>query len=100
MIYLENYQERLIAWSSKTFGAGKRTLGILKHILKEVQEVSKAPDDLEEWIDLMILALDGYWRHGGQTDDLLPALVAKLAKNEARTWPPPTEDEPVEHKRN
>lgn len=97
---IREYNERQRQWSRKTFGEGKRTLGILAHIRKELGEISAKPDDLEEWIDVVILALDGYWRHGGEPADLMLHLQAKQDKNIARRWPAPgPEDEPTEHVR-
>ena len=88
------------AWSERTFGAGKRTLGIISHIRKELEEIVDQPDDLSEWVDVMILAMDGYWRHGGLPQDLMGHLIAKQRKNFARTWPKQTsENEAIEHDR-
>ena len=87
-------------FSRSTFGEGNRTLGVTKHIEKEIAEVRAKPFDLTEWIDIIILACDGYWRHGGEPEKLLGDMMAKLAKNKARTWPKPTsENEAVEHDR-
>lgn len=97
---IREYNERQRQWSRQTFGDGKRTLGILAHIRKELAEIKAKPDDLEEWIDVAILALDGYWRHGGEPADLMAHLQAKQDKNFARQWPAPgPEDEPTEHVR-
>lgn len=52
-------------WSKATFGPGRRTKGLLEHIRRELDEVAAAPDDLVEWVDVVLLAFDGYWRHGG-----------------------------------
>lgn len=87
-------------FSSRTFGPGRRTGGVTKHIEKELEEIRQKPDDLSEWIDVIILGCDGYWRHGGQPEDLLSDMRAKLEKNKLRKWPTPTsEDEAVEHDR-
>lgn len=75
------------AFSEKTFGPGERTQGVCDHIRKELGEIEKAPLDLEEWIDVVILALDGAWRCGGTPEQILATLQAKQAKNEARQWP-------------
>ena len=92
--YLEKQQE----WSRRTFGYGQRTEGILQHIAKELDEIRAKPHDLSEWCDVIILAMDGFWRHGGQSDDLMMYLVAKQNKNFARKWPVPgAEDLPTEH---
>ena len=89
---------RQIEWSTQTFGTARRTLGITKHIEKEIVEVRAKPDDLTEWIDIIILALDGYWRHGGKPETILCDLNAKAEINYGRVYPMPTsEDEPSEH---
>lgn len=86
-------------WSKLTFGSGYRTVGITKHIEKELAEIRDKPEDLSEWIDVIILALDGYWRHGGTPNTIMRDLLAKQAKNRTRTYPVTAEDEPSEHLR-
>ena len=93
-----DYLEKQKEWSSKTFGNGKRTLGIIKHIQKELIEIEECPEDLQEWIDVIILAMDGYWRHGGNAKDLMERLIEKQCINFNRDYPFPTsEDLPSEH---
>lgn len=84
---LLHYLKRQIAFSERTFGPGHRTAGILDHIRKELVEIEGAPLDLEEWIDVVMLALDGAWRTGASPDQIVMQLVIKLEKNKARTWP-------------
>jgi len=74
-------------WSADTFGPGDRAKGVVDHIRKELVEIEAEPHDLTEWIDVVILALDGAWRTGATPDAIIAALAAKQAKNEARTWP-------------
>lgn len=97
------YFQRQVAWSLNTFGPAPRTNGILAHIRKELDEVTKAPHDLMEWIDIMILAMDGYHRHGGDPTKLMDLLLAKQQKNFARNWPDwrtMSEDSAIEHDRS
>lgn len=75
------------AWSMRTFGPESRLLGVLDHIRKELVEIEADPTDLEEWVDVIILALDGAWRAGSEPQEIIDAVMAKQAKNEARTWP-------------
>ncbi|KAB2693381.1 DUF550 domain-containing protein [Brucella intermedia] len=99
---LETYYARQIEWSKNTFGPALRTKGIIDHIKKELKEIEAEPHDLSEWIDVVILAMDGFWRHGGTADDLMPRLLAKQQKNMARTWPDwrtMSEDQAIEHDR-
>ncbi len=78
---------RARAFSERTFGPGERTAGVLAHIREELAEVEAAPNDLTEWIDVVILALDGAWRAGYEPEEIVVALAAKQTRNEARTWP-------------
>ena len=88
------------SWSEKTFGPGDRTAGVIDHIRKELVEIEASPGDLEEWIDVVILAFDGAWRSGHSPRAIVAGLVAKHAKNEGRDWPDwrtqPT-DKAIEH---
>lgn len=98
---LETYLERQREWSRKVFGSGKRTLGLLQHIEKEIVEVKQNPEDVMEWVDIIILALDGAWRAGYTPEQVVKSLSKKQAINFARTWPTPiSEDKAVEHVRS
>lgn len=99
---LEEYLREQSEFSLKTFGPSCRTRGIIQHIQKELDEINLDPHDLSEWIDVIILALDGYWRHGGNPRHIMTHLIAKLEKNKARTWPDfrsLSEDVAIEHDR-
>ncbi|WP_297500564.1 dATP/dGTP pyrophosphohydrolase domain-containing protein [Ferrovum sp.] len=74
-------------FSLRTFGPGERTEGVLDHIQKEIFEVRENPKDISEWIDIVILALDGALRMGFEPEQIAEALEAKQAKNESRKWP-------------
>lgn len=74
-------------WSLKTFGSGKRTKGITEHIAKELVEINDDPDDLMEWVDVILLALDGAWRSGYTDLQVEEAIRIKQSYNMARVWP-------------
>jgi hypothetical protein len=77
-------------WSEATFGPGERLNGVSDHIRKELDEVGKAHRGVyrqAEWIDVVILALDGAWRSGMSPRQIINGIVAKQRKNEGRTWP-------------
>lgn len=98
---LESYLNRQREWSKKTFGAGPRVLGIIKHIELELEEIRAEPTDLTEWIDVMILAMDGYWRNGGDPKLLFGLLLEKQGVNFQRKYPmPASDDEPSQHDRS
>jgi len=84
---LITHLHRQIAFSQRTFGPGERTAGVLDHIRKELIEIEAAPADLTEWIDLILLALDGAWRAGHTAEAICQGIDAKQTKNEGRTWP-------------
>lgn len=84
---LKHLLEQQKRWSEETFGLGSRTERILDHITKEIEEVRAAPHDVEEWIDLVILAFDGAWRAGHSPEEVVMALNAKYEKNFSRKWP-------------
>ena len=95
--------QRQREWSGRTFGPGPRTAGVVDHIRKELREIEADPTDLSEWIDVVILALDGAWRAGGSQEQTNAALVAKQKKNEGRQWPDwrtADPDKAIEHDRS
>ena len=74
-------------WSEATFGPGDRLHGLLDHLRKELVEIEESPADVTEWLDVVILALDGAWRSGHTPDQIAAALNAKYEKNRNRKWP-------------
>lgn len=86
---------RQMPWSLGIFGEGRRTLGICNHIREELLEIEESPDDLEEWVDVILLAFDGAWRTGAEVGEIVDALYDKQIKNVfSRKWQPITpEDE-------
>jgi hypothetical protein len=85
--YFESYVNKQMMWSTKNFGPGPRTSGILEHIAKEMLEIAAEPLDLEEWIDVVILALDGAWRTGANAEAIVAMLEQKQKKNFSRRFP-------------
>lgn len=75
------------AFSEKTFGPGARHQAVIDHIKRELKEIEKEPADIFEWIDVVLLALDGAWRAGHTPEAIAFALEAKQTKNEGREWP-------------
>lgn len=97
---LENYIVDQLNWSRRTFGHDQRTEGTIAHIRKELREIEDNPDDIYEWVDVIILAIEGAHRRGYSAGEIVDALCEKQARNFARTWPDwrtaPT-DQPIEH---
>lgn len=91
------YLHRQIAWSLSTFGDGERTEGLCKHIAKELEEIRQQPNDLMEWVDVIILALDGAWRAGYTPEQIASALIKKQRINFGRAWKRVSDDLPTEH---
>ncbi len=100
---LEKYIQDQIEWSIDNLGPYERTSGLLKHISKELIDVEKDPHDTEEWIDIIILAIDGAWRHGATPEQIAETLNYKQWKNKMRSWPDWRnigDDNPIEHVRD
>lgn len=102
------YRQR--AFSRATFGPGPRTEGVVDHIRKELREVESAAAVmssepravLKEWVDVILLALDGAWRTGATPEEIVMAIRAKQNKNENRDWPDwrtAPKDKAIEHVR-
>lgn len=74
---------RQLQWSRATFGEGRKVEGICDHVEKELTEIRWKPTDLEEWIDLMTLAMDGATRCAAENNPgMLNSQVALLVQNE------------------
>lgn len=89
-------------WSKETFGEGPRTEGVLRHIESEIAEIRAeqvgTSAHLEEWVDIIILAIDGAWRSGDWTpEEICAMLEAKQLKNRHRQWKRTAPDEPSFH---
>src|SRR5271165_5260705 len=74
-------------WSERTFGPGQRTKPLINDIIKELLEIEQTPGDLMEWVDVVMLGLDGAWRCGRTPAEIVNALVLKQLINESRVWP-------------
>lgn len=74
-------------WSERTFGPGERANGVVAHIRKELAEIEAAPGDLMEWVDVILLAIDGAWRAGYTPEAIAHAIPIKQERNEGRRWP-------------
>lgn len=88
-------------WANETFGPGLRTKGIAEHITKELAEIQQDPLDYKEWIDVIILAINGAMRTvGGNPQVVIDGLINKLDVIKKRSWPDwriVGEDRAIEH---
>lgn len=98
---LKQHLIRQMAFSHATFGPGIRTKGVIDHIRKELIEVEESNGESSEWIDVVILALDGLTRRLAYSLDngkvrrdpsevaqmVCNMIESKQTKNEGRTWP-------------
>lgn len=74
-------------FSLKTFGPSPRTKGIIDHIQEELVEIEAQPNDIMEWVDVILLAIDGAWRVGHEPEQIAAAIKDKQRINEERNWP-------------
>jgi hypothetical protein len=102
---LKEHLLRQMAFSHATFGPGERTQGVIDHIRKELIEVENSNGSALEWVDIVILALDGLTRElmytsgvghdlplrhpdpAGRAELACQMILHKQAINEARDWP-------------
>ena len=99
---LVEHLHRQKAFSEKTFGPGPRTIGVVDHIRKELREIEADPANVMEWVDVILLALDGAWRAGCSPEQIVAAIDAKQTRNEGRVWPDwrtADPDKAIEHDR-
>jgi hypothetical protein len=106
-----DHLRRQMAFSRATFGPGERTLGVCDHIEKEIKEIKESPDEglrSREWVDVVLLGLDGLWRaleaEGNVWQDIPHEveylIYSKQNKNEQRDWPDwrtAPKDKAIEH---
>ncbi len=83
-------------WSHATFG-NVGPVGPLKHLSKEALEAAAEPDDLSEWTDMQFLLWDAQRRAGITDEQIIQAMIEKLAVNKLREWPEPKDGEPRLH---
>lgn len=98
MTDLQQHLIRQMVFSRATFGPGERMDGVLDHMTKEIAEVRDAGGDASEWVDLVILSLDGLTRRLWAVSDYQKTadevaeeacrmIVGKQSRNERRDWP-------------
>jgi hypothetical protein len=75
-------------WSIATFGphSQRGSDGVIDHLRKEVNEAAESRK-LEEWVDIIMLAIDGASREGYGPMDIVTGLANKLEVNKRRQWP-------------
>jgi hypothetical protein len=99
---LINHLYRQRDFSLRTFGPGPRSNSVIEHIRKELMEIEANPTDVFEWVDVILLALDGAWRAGHSPEVIANAIVIKQKRNESRIWPDwrmADLNDPIEHNR-
>lgn len=113
---LRQHLIRQMAFSKATYGPGTRTNGVLDHLSKEIEEVRESSGSADEWVDLVILSLDGLTRQlsfcnegdkrtkpsADIADMACRMIVGKQDRNENRNWPDwrtMSADKAIEHVR-
>lgn len=101
MTIFEDHLKRQIAFSRGTFGPGERREMVIDHIRKELVEVERSAGSPREWVDVVILALDGLTRAvrtelestystnmtNAVANEAVALIVEKQSRNEERDWP-------------
>lgn len=81
--FIEDYG----VFSDKAFGVGKRSVGITEHLKKEINELELDPNDPFEWVDVILLGMDGLRRLGYTPEQITNFLEEKFNINKKRIWP-------------
>lgn len=98
---LKQHLIRQMAFSRANFGPGTRTNGVIDHIRQELVEVEESNGSSSEWVDVVILGLDGltrqlaYCNEGDRrlkTTEEIAEIACNMIKgkqdrNENRDWP-------------
>lgn len=76
MFSLKEHIAEQIAWSEATFGPRevRNHVGPLNHLIKEIEEIRKDPEDIVERVDALFLVIDATWRAKSEHLDLFPTL--------------------------
>ncbi len=88
------------AWNLATFGPGPRTQGTIDHIRKELVEIERDPTDPAEWVDIILLGLNGLVRLDRSPNEIISLIRSKHTVNGTRQWPDWRETDPhkaIEH---
>ena len=96
----EEVIEQFKEWNFNTYGPGERLTGTIEHIKKELEEIEKEPHDLVEWVDVIMLAMNGALRHGHEPQAIIDAFFKKFEINKKRKWKDwreVPEGEPITH---
>lgn len=111
---LKSHLLRQMAFSHQAYGPGERRKGVCDHLKKEIEEMEKGHGESAEWVDIVILALDGLTQrlaycYGDSRNDPIDVaetacrmIEAKQGRNEGRTWPDwrtAPADQAIEHVR-
>lgn len=89
------------AWSVATWGTDRGPVGPIRHIASEVEEIIKAPDDIVEYADILLLWLDACRLAGFTLPEVVQAARDKHEVNKTkRAWAPAVDGEPCFHKKD
>ncbi len=94
---IKEFFDTKLAWSRDTYGdLSSKT--IIDHLHKEIIEASYDPKDILEWVDIILLAIDGAGRFANADGaTFVEALKKKFEINRKRTWSIPVDGSPPEH---
>lgn len=77
---LHDYLRAHNAWSARTFGTDRKPMSIIKHLRKELEELQQKPDDILEYVDIIILAADGAFLCQYTPNQVVEALMNTLGE--------------------
>lgn len=87
-------------WQEKQFGDKRSVAGAAAHLARELREIERNPNDLEEHADALFMLLQVYAVCGVPLRAVFHAAAKKLEKNRQRTWQEPDGEGVIEHDRS
>ena len=84
--------ENWAKWSDSVWGENRPPNGTVNHLVEEAAELAENPTDIMEYVDVIMLAVDGLRQAGFDFAEFTDAAIKKLAINKAREWGPVDEN--------
>lgn len=91
MFLLFNWLNKQRRWSFENHGNDEKTVAVLQTIYGEVVSTNGQPKDVNLWIRIIVLALEGALRQGFTPHEICEALEKKQIEYMAK------DEEPLEH---
>lgn len=97
MSELDILQKEICKWANKQFGGKRKPITTIKHLMKEVIELSESPYDIGEYADCLMLLIEAAGMIGITGELLIAQAYRELKINKKRKWGKPNKNGFSEH---